>query len=102
MTEQQGLPVIKVHISKRYLVDMVNDVFDREYVEHRFELFREEIKSKFAGFLYDTYIIYGLQVVTFEIRFKVNPSKTALRNATKWLIRNYPLADVDIWWANED
>nr|DAR95729.1 MAG TPA: hypothetical protein [Caudoviricetes sp.] len=99
---KNSLPVIKVHIHKRHFVDMITDVFDREYAEHRFELFREEIKAKLEGFLYDTYIIYGLQVVTFEIKFKVNPSKTALRKVTKWLSRNYRLADVDIWWANDD
>lgn len=96
MTGEKSLPVIKVHIHKRYFVDMTTDVFNREYVEHRFELFREEIKSKLTGFLYDTAIIYGLQVVTFEIEFKVNPSKTALQKLTRWLSRNYRVVDVDI------
>lgn len=45
--------------------------------------------------------MYGLQVITFEIAFKINPSKSALSNVTKWLGRNYRYADVDIWWTNE-
>ena len=80
---------------------MLTDTFDREYAEHRFEMFKEERKDKLTGFVYDPSIVYGLQVVTFEIAFKINPSKSALLNVTKWLIRNYPLADVDIWWTNE-
>lgn len=96
-----SLPVIKVHIHKVTFVDMLTDTFDREYAEHRFEMFKEEIKDKFAGFVYDTCIVYGLQVITFEIAFKINPSKSALLNVTKWLTRNYRYADVDIWWVNE-
>ena len=99
---KEGLPVIKVHIHKSHFVDMLTDTFDSEYVKHRFELFKDEIKDKFAGFVYATNIVYGLQVVTFEIKFKINPSKSALSNVTKWLVRNYRYADVDIWWTNED
>lgn len=96
-----SLPVIKVHIHKSHFVDMLTDTFDREYAEHRFEMFKEEIKDKFTGFVYDTSIVYGLQVITFEIAFKINPSKSALLNVIKWLTRNYCYADVDIWWDNE-
>ena len=102
MAEEKGLPVIKLHIRKSHFIDMLTDTFDREYAEHRFEMFKEEIKDKLAGFVYNTHIVYGLQVITFNVAFKISPSKTALLNVTKWLIRNYPLADVDMWWANED
>lgn len=98
---KNSLPVLKVHIHKSHFVDMLTDTFDREYAEHRFEMFKEEIKGKLAGFVYDTNIVYGLQVITFEIAFKINPSKSALLNVTKWLTRNYRYADIDIWWANE-
>ena len=99
---RKALPVIKVNIPKRHFVDMITNVFDREYVEHRFELFREEINSTFARFKYDTSIIYGLQVVTFEIRFKRTIQKRSLSSLTKWLARNYDLADIDIWWEEEE
>ena len=98
---KNSLPVIKVHIHKSHFVNMLTDIFDREYAEHRFEMFKEEIKDKLAGFVYNTNIVYGLQVITFEIAFKINPSKSALLNVTKWLRRNYRGSDVDIWWANE-
>lgn len=98
---KNSLPVIKVHIHKVAFVNMLTGTFDREYAEHRFEMFKEEIKDKFAGFVYDTSIVYGLQVITFEIAFKINPSKSALLNVIKWLTRNYRYADVDIWWVNE-
>lgn len=99
---KNSLPVIKVNVHKSHFVNMVTDRFDVEYAEYRFEMFNEEIKDKFAGFVYDTNIVYGLQVITFEIAFKINPSKSALLNVTKWLTRNYRFADVDIWWTNED
>lgn len=101
MIKGKSLPVIKVHIHKGHFVDMLTNTFDHEYAEHRFEMFKEEIKDKFAGFVYDTSIVYGLQAITFEIAFKINTSKSALSNVTKWLVRNYRYADVDIWWTNE-